>query len=191
MPFYKNKTYKTYVPVIMLIHLEYNNRLAIQEGNYFMEETKDFADCIPKGLVEEIRKNGKEQESQCVFRVAKRGIINDIMFAGSYEETLLENRRFKGDLNEIGSYSTSCYLSTKCPEKFLGFLKAKLFKQYPCPNIVQGCTVCGLSQLTRDRLPNYLEDDHIDWWIYKGSFDKLIKAFTFYELCERGDLNEK
>ena len=39
-----------------------------------MEVTKDLADCIPENLVEEIRKNGIEQNEQYVYRVAKRGI---------------------------------------------------------------------------------------------------------------------
>lgn len=153
-----------------------------------MEGTKDLADCIPEYLVTEIKKNGKEQNGQHVYRVAKRGIINDIAFMGSYEETFYENRPFKGDLGEIGSYSTSCYLSTKYPEKFLGFLKAKLFKNYPHPVIIHGYTICGLSQLTTERLPDYSHEDHVDWWIYKGTFDRLIQTFTYVEEYKRGDL---
>lgn len=152
-----------------------------------MKETKDLADCIPEELVIEIRKNGREHNYQPVYRVVKRGIINDIAFMGSYEETLSENRQFNGSLNEIGSYSTSCYLSTKYPKKFLKYLKAKYFKKYPCPMIMKGSTICGLSQLTVERMPDYLEKDHIDWWIYKGSFDKLIQTFTIIP-DERGGL---
>lgn len=151
-----------------------------------MEGTKDLADCIPENLVKEIRKNGIEQDEQHVYRVAKRGSIDEIAFMGSYEETLFENRNFNDDLNEIGSYSTSCYLSTKYPEKFLGFLKAKLYKKYPHPNIIHGYTICGLSQLTTERLSNCPEEDHIDWWIYRGSFNKLIQTFALYEPCEKG-----
>ena len=150
-----------------------------------MEETKDLADCIPKELVEEIRKNGKEQEAQHVYRVAKHGIINDEAFMGSYEEALSEGRSFNKDLTDIGSYSTSCYLTTKCPEKFLKLLKARHFDKYPQTKIIQGYTICGLSQLTKERNPNS-EEDHIDWWIYKGCFDKLTQVFTYYELCEKG-----
>lgn len=143
-----------------------------------MRETKDLADCIPEELVIEIRKKGKEHIYHPIYRVAKHGVINDIVFMGSYEETLSENRHFNGNLKEIGAYSTSCYLSTKHPKKFLGYLKAKYFKKYPCPMIIKGCTICGLSQLTKERIPDYPENDHIDWWIYKGSFDKLIQSFT-------------
>lgn len=151
-----------------------------------MEDTKAFSDCIPENLVEEIQKNGKEQYSQRVYRVAKRGIIDDVTFMGSYDEALFENRPFKEDLREIGSYSTSCYLSTKYPKKFLGYLKAKLFKKYPCPMLIQGYTICGLSQLTIERLPDCPQEDHIDWWIYKNSFDKLLCVFTA-ELHEEGE----
>lgn len=143
-----------------------------------MEKTNDLSDCIPVALVNEIRKNGKEQNNQHVYRVAKRGKISEIEFMGSYEETLCEGRAFKGDLNLIGSYSTSCYLSPKHPVKFLGFLKARLFKKYPCPIIIHGNTICGLSQLTKERIPDHLEEDHVDWWIYKGNFDKLLTAFS-------------
>lgn len=53
--------------------------------------------------------------------------------------------------------------------------------------IMKGSTICGLSQLTVERMPDYLEKDHIDWWIYKGSFDKLIQTFTIIP-DERGEL---
>lgn len=149
-----------------------------------MKETKDLADCIPLKIAEEIRKNGKEQEGQHVYRIAKRGIINDIAFMGSYEETLFENRPFKKDLNDIGSYSTSCYLTLKHPRKFLGFLKARLFKQYPHPIIIHGNTICGLSQLTKERRTEDQEGDHVDWWIYKGSFNTLVQTFAPVEESE-------
>ncbi len=151
-----------------------------------MEATKDLADCIPEYLVEKIRKNGKEQDEQHVYRVAKRGIISNVEFMGSYEETLFEKRPFKGNLEEIGSYSTSCYLTLKYPIKFLRYLKASLFKKYPHPTIIQGNTVCGLSQLTKERIPDYEKEDHIDWWIYKDNFDKLVQSFTFVEESEYG-----
>lgn len=145
-----------------------------------MKGTTDLADCIPQTIAIKIRENGKEQDYQPVYRIAKRGIINEIAFMGSYEETLFENRKFKGDLDEIGSYSTSCYLSTKYPRKFLGYLKEKLFKKYPYPIIIQGSTICGLSQLTIERLPNYNEEDHVDWWIYKDCFDIIKQSFTIF-----------
>ena len=151
-----------------------------------MERTKELSDCIPKNIANEIKRHGKEQDGQHVYRVAKRGTINEIAFMGSYEEVLYENRKFTKDLNEIGSYSTSCYLSPKHPSKFLGFLKAKLFKKYPYPRIIHGNTICGLSQLTKERIPDYLEEDHIDWWIYKESFEKIIQAFTYVEEYEGG-----
>ena len=158
-----------------------------------MERTKDLADCIPEYLIEKIRKNGMEQDKQHVYRVAKRGIISSVDFMGSYEETLFEKRPFKGDLNEIGAYSTSCYLTLKYPIKFLGYLKAKLFKKYPHPTIIQGNTICGLSQLTKERILDNQEEDHIDWWIYKDSFDILTQTFTYVKKSEyeRGDLNDE
>lgn len=151
-----------------------------------MKGTKDLADCIPKELAIKIRENGREQDYQPVYRVAKRGIIDEIAFMGTYEEYLFDNRNFNKDLNEIGSYSTSCYLSTKYPKKFLGYLKERLYKKYPYPIIIQGSTICGLSQLTIERLPDCLEEDHIDWWIYKDCSEELIQSFTVVEESEYG-----
>lgn len=155
-----------------------------------MEETKGFADCIPGNIVREIQINGKEQVGQHVYRVAKRGIIDNTTFMGSYEEALFENRPFKKDLCDIGSYSTSCYLTLKYPLKFLRFLKAKYYKRYPHPAIIHGNTICGLSQLTRERKLENKEEDHVDWWIYKNSLGKLITSFSFVDESkyERSDL---
>lgn len=41
----------------------------------------------------------------------------------------------------------SRYLTPKHPQKFLGYLKTRLFKKYPHPVIIQGNTIYGLSQL--------------------------------------------
>ena len=140
-----------------------------------------FSDCIPSDLVKKIIINGKEQNNQHVYRVAKRGKITDVEFMGTYEETLYEQRNCDKDLTEIGSYSTSCYLTPKNPRKFLKFLKRSLFKKYPHPIIIHGNTICGLSQLTKERILDYPDEEHIDWWIYKGSFDELVKEFKVFE----------
>lgn len=146
-----------------------------------MERTYDLSDCIPPDIAEEIRINGKENDEQHVYRIAKRGSVSKIEFMGSYEECLYENRPFKGDLSLIGSYSTSCFLTPQYPQKFLGYLKARLFKKYPHPIIIHGYTICGLSQLTKDRIPGYSQDDHVDWWIYKGKIDEVVTAYKVYE----------
>lgn len=155
-----------------------------------MGKTKELSDCIPESLVAKIMQNGKEQSDQHVYRVAKNGRINnDVTFMGTYEESLHEGRPFDKDRDEIGSYSTSCYLTLKRPRKFLKLLKKKYFDKYPQPGIIHGYTICGLSQLTRERIPDY-EDDHVDWWIYKDSFCQLFQSFHYVEDSERGVLNE-
>lgn len=146
-----------------------------------MKRISKLADCIPSELIEEIYTNGKEQNEQHVYRVSKSGIIDETTFWSSYEEFQQEHREIKGDTKEIGLYSTSCYLSPKTPKKFLNFLKKKYHEQYPRPTLIHGNTICGLSQLTKERISNYKDIDHVDWWIYKGSFKKLEKSFKTYD----------
>ena len=146
-----------------------------------MKKVNKLSTCIPPDLVEEIIRNGREQDDQHVYGVAKRGKIDNVEFMGSYEEILYEKRTFKEDLSLIGSYSTSCSLTLKGPRKFLRFLKAGLFKTYTHPIIIHGNTICGLSQLTKERIPDYPDKEHVDWWIYQDSFDKLIKEFKVFE----------
>lgn len=156
-----------------------------------MEKTYDLADCIPKELIEEIRINGKEQYDQLVYRVAKRGIIDEIAFMNSFDECLYENRENNNDLNDIGSYSTSCYTTPKHPQKFLKCLKKKHFDKFPQPSIILGNTICGLSQQTAKRKAEYPYKEHIDWWIYKNSFKEVCSAFSFFEdIKQEGLKNE-
>jgi len=35
--------------------------------------------------------------------------------------------------------------------------------------------------LTKERILDYPDEEHIDWWIYKGSFDELMKEFKVFE----------
>jgi len=151
-----------------------------KKGNY-MESIYNLSACIPAELVDEIRKNGKEWDDRHVYRVAKRGEIDEIGFLNSYEEALYDNRSCEDDLTEIGTYSTSCYLTPKRPRKFMKFLKKKFFESYPQPIIIHGNTICGLSQITKERILDYPDDEHIDWWIYQGSYDKLIVEFEVFE----------
>ncbi len=145
-----------------------------------MEKISNLADCIPPELVEEIYKNGKEHNDQHVYRVAKYGIINEIAFLGTYEECIYEKRENRYNINEIGTYSTSCYITPKMPQKFLCNLKRKHFKKFPHPIIIHGNTICGLSQLTIER-DSSSNEEHIDWWIYKDSFQKLQETFEVYD----------
>ncbi len=154
-----------------------------------MEKTHNLADCIPENLIEEIKINGKEQYNQLVYRAAKRGKIDEIAFMNSFDEYNYENRENNNDLNDIGSYSTSCYTTPKHPQKFLKCLKKKYFNKYPQPCIILGHTICGLSQRTKERKPEYPNKEHIDWWIYKDGFEEICSAFKFFENWE-GQKNE-
>ncbi|MCI9615423.1 MAG: hypothetical protein HFG93_09760 [Dorea sp.] len=40
--------------------------------------------------------------------------------------------------------------------------------------------------MTKERIPDYPDKEHVDWWIYQDSFDKLIKEFKVFE-----DFNQK
>ena len=146
-----------------------------------MDRVSNLSDCIPEELIEDIYINGKEQSDQHVYRVSKSGIIDETTFWCSYEEYQHEHREIKKSSDIIGLYSTSCYLSPKHPKKFLNFLKKKYHKQYPRPTLIHGNTICGLSQLTRNRILDYKEKDHVDWWIYKGNFEILKDSFEIYE----------
>lgn len=91
-----------------------------------MARTNTLSNYIPPKLIDEIWANGKENSNQHVYRVAKYGTINEVTFMGSYEECLYEKREFKEDKTEIGSYSTSCYITPKYPQKFLKCLKKSI-----------------------------------------------------------------
>ncbi len=157
--------------IIVIIHTKEN----------IMERTWNLEDCIPQELKEEIYANGEEHYEQHVYRVAKCGTINEATFWSSYEEYKYEKGKTKLDEKEIGSYSTSCYISPKSPQKFLKLLKKKHHDKYAHPIIIHGKTICGLSQLTKERIPRYKDKEHIDWWIYKGSYDKLEEEFEEFE----------
>lgn len=144
-------------------------------------DRNSLSDSIPPHLIEEIKLNGEENDSQKVYRVSKCGKINEIAFMNSFEECQYENRENKDNLNEIGSYSTSCYTTPKYPLKFISNLKKKYFDKFPYPVIICGNTICGLSQLTIKRKPKYRNKEHIDWWIYKDGLDKIVKNFEKFE----------
>ena len=141
-----------------------------------------FSSTIPTLVQEDILSKGTENSFCHVYRVAKYGELNEVTFLNSFEESIYENRKPKIDIsNIVGSFSTSCYLSIFVPKKFMNFLKARYRKKYPKVQIIEGYTVCGLSQLTCERIPDYPEKDHVDWWIYKDSLNEVANRFTFIE----------
>ncbi len=145
-----------------------------------MDSNKSFSPSIPPNLIPIIIDEGKENPEQFVYRVSKSGLKNKETFLNSYDERIHENRCKKGlNLNDIGTYSTSCYLTVDSPLYFLNFLKAKYFDQYPCPCVIMGHTIGGLSQRTIER-ETKCDKKHIDWWIYQEDIDEIIADFEFY-----------
>ena len=141
-----------------------------------------FSNTIPPLVQEDILSNGTENPHCHVYRVAKYGELNRTTFLNSFEERIYENRKPQIDIsNIIGSFSTSCYLSIWGPKKFLNLIKAKYRKKYPRARIIEGYTLCGLSQLTRERIPDYPDKDHVDWWIYEDSLSKVADRFSFVD----------
>lgn len=144
-----------------------------------MVDTHKLSNSIPTDIAEKIAANGKENPHQIVYRVAKRGNIDETAFLSTYEEDMLDNGKLREgrDPNNISTYSTSCYLSRKRPQKFLGYLKQQLINIYPHPILMTGRTICGLSQLTAEREPDTPESDHVDWWIYPDYAETIAGSF--------------
>ncbi|MCA5578517.1 hypothetical protein [Enterocloster clostridioformis] len=144
-----------------------------------MNERKKLSNSIPPDLVDYIYEQGKEDYVRKVYRISKSGIIDRFTFLNSYEESLHEKRKFRHSLSDIKSFGTSCSLTDDSPRNFLGFLKSKYLKKYPCPCVIVGHSIGGLSQRTKDREPDYADENHIDWWIYneEGIIETIIKDF--------------
>ncbi|MCD7996353.1 MAG: hypothetical protein LUH21_03870 [Clostridiales bacterium] len=143
---------------------------------------KELSSNIPPAMKEEILVQGEENFEITVYRVAKWGIDDSRSFLGSYDEYLINpNGSTLPDINEIGGYSTSCNLTPKRPKKILKCLKQKYNKIYPRPVVIVGNPLCGLSQETHKRIPNYKDKTHVDWWIYLGSDQILSNSFKLYE----------
>lgn len=149
---------------------------------------KELSSNIPPLIKKEILKQGKENFETIVYRVAKWGIDNSKSYLGSYDEYLLNPNSNPPNINEIGGYSTSCNLTPKKPEKMLRLLKRKYIEEYPKPVIIVGKTVCGLSQKTYERIPDYKDKTHVDWWIYLGCDQVVSNFFKLYEPTEKKEL---
>ncbi len=146
-----------------------------------MDSDKKFSSSIPANLIPSILESGKENFDQLVYRVSKSGLINADAFLNSYDERIKEKRDIKNlNLDDIGTYSTSCYLSAESLDFLLGILKRRYFEEYPSPRVIMGYTVGGLSQRTIERDPK-TKGDHVDWWIYSDAIDEVVSDFQFYD----------
>ncbi|SFC94154.1 hypothetical protein [Butyrivibrio sp. YAB3001] len=117
-----------------------------------------------------------------VYRVSKSGIIDEGTFDNTYCEMLNGTTGLKKDLSEPGTYSTSVYLTPDSCFKFINFLAKKHRDKYPSPAVIFGeiCYSDGRAQLTTERIQNYPEPVHVDWWIYTGKESEVAKRFNYY-----------
>lgn len=136
-------------------------------------DTNELSDFIPDDVKSKILECGKEQDID-VYRVAKSGIIDENTFLSSFEEYKLGLIPTIKDLQDVSTYSTSCYLDIKKLKKTLKML----MKYNPRAQVIKGKVKFGLSQITKERIPN--KDSHVDWWIYKNQNKVLMSEFKIY-----------
>ena len=138
---------------------------------------KIFPDYYPSDLRDKIIEDGgAEKAFDCVYRVARNGIINRDAFLSSFQEykfDIVPNRDIALMLQEgrcdIGAYSTCCFEDKNQANKVLEMIK----KHSDGPIMLKGSIVpdSGLSMRTADsKSKRNAKKSHIDWWIY-SDFD--------------------
>ena len=136
-----------------------------------------FPEDYPFDLREKIIEDGgAENAFDCVYRVARSGIINRDAFLSSFQERklgLVQHRDgflMSQQANyDIGAYSTSCFEKKNRANKILQVIK----KHSDGPVLLAGKIVpdSGLSMRTADsKSKRKAGESHIDWWIY-SDFD--------------------
>lgn len=146
-----------------------------------------FEDNIPKDLYSNIINQAQNNEHiNNVYRVAKWGRIEEKVFLNTYGEIqygYIPDDDSKYPKNNIGTYSTSVYTERKNCDKFINMLKrsVRLRKLYPYPVVIKGKTSNGLIQKTVDRIPDYIDPTHVDWWLFSGKRKVVLKDFI---ICE-------
>lgn len=136
-----------------------------------------FPEDYPSNLKDKIIEDGgAENAFDCVYRVARSGIINRDAFLSSFQEHkfgIVQHRDIalmlqQGQCN-IGAYSTSCFEDKNQANKVLQMIK----KYSDGPILLKGKIVpdSGLSMRTADsKSKRKAGSSHIDWWIY-SDFD--------------------
>jgi len=139
---------------------------------------------IPDDCKKQIREAAEgNKHYDCVYRVAKWGKIEERAFLSTFEEIqegYIEDDEMRYPKKEIGTYSTSVYTQRKNCDKYIRLLKRKLRlrEMYPYPVVVQGKTSNGMVQKTVERDEGYLDDTHVDWWIYNDRKSVVLKDFS-------------
>lgn len=140
---------------------------------------------IPEELHQEINEQAKDNPHfDMVYRVAKWGKIENRVFYSTFKEIterIIPDNETKYPKNEIGTYSTSVYLGPGTCRKYINLLGRRLREIYPCPIIIKGNTSNGMVQRSADRIPDYPDKEHVDWWIYDGQIENVIGDFTLFE----------
>ena len=118
--------------------------------------------------------------------MAKWGTIEEKVFWNTYreiQEGIIPDNDAKYPKEKEGTYSLSVYDKKDSCIKYINFLKksVRLREAYPHPEIIQGKTSRGLVQRTIDRIEDYPDPAHIDWWIFHGAQMDVMNDFR---LCE-------
>lgn len=109
--------------------------------------------------------NEARAEEVEVYRICKTGCIEQASFLPSYLEYEKNGCLDRLDLNDVGSYSLSCFAKARDARNKLIFFT----KKEPRAIAAKGITSadCGVIQRTRERKKT--RDSHIDWWLYENA----------------------
>lgn len=88
--------------------------------------------CFPAYIPEEeIRKAGAKENEYNVYRICKWGELNQHAFISTYEEVLERDGNVNDlDLNDISSFSTSCFEKEKDAKRMMKFFTKKKSTSY-------------------------------------------------------------
>ena len=123
----------------------------------------------------------REPVTETVYRVTKSGRKDEEAFDNTYTEMLKGTTRNNWNLNELGTYSTSVYLVPGPCEKMIKMLAKRHRDKYPSPGILTGNILLtdGRAQRTQERIADYDDPDHVDWWIFCGNEAAIADRFEF------------
>lgn len=164
-----------------------DDKLLMIEDNIVDVEHIELEENIPEFICDEIVKQASNNlHFEEVYRVAKWGKIEEKAFLSTYgeiEEGYIPDNDERYPKEKIGTYSTSVYTEKSCCDKYINLLKrsVRLRTIYPFPVVLKGKTSNGLVQKTVERIVNYTEPAHVDWWIFKGKKGTILNDFI---LCD-------
>ena len=118
-----------------------------------------------------------KEEELTVYRICKHGRVDAESFLSSYEEYAKQGRLADLDLQDVSSYSLSCWEKMKDARRSLVFFTKKEPRAIAAIGITSA--KCGIVQRTRERKGKNAKS-HIDWWLYQGG--KPCEYFKEVEL---------